>query len=48
MQRVRTALAWDYSVPPLLAAYDKAAAMALVRSRRTSDAAPALGPAPEE
>ena len=48
MQRVRTALAWDYSVPPLLAAYDKAAAMALVRSRRPPDAAPALGPAPEE
>ena len=34
MDRVRSALAWDYSVPPLLAAYEKAGAVALARRRR--------------
>jgi glycosyltransferase involved in cell wall biosynthesis len=32
MERVRTTLAWDYSVPPLLAAYD--AALSLCKRRR--------------
>ena len=34
MDRVRSALAWDYSVPPLLAAYEKAGAVALARRQR--------------
>jgi glycosyltransferase involved in cell wall biosynthesis len=34
MARVRNALAWDYSVPNLLAAYDNAMAVATKRSRR--------------
>ena len=33
MERVRKALAWDYSVPPLLAAYEKAGAIARARGR---------------
>ncbi|MBI3716140.1 MAG: hypothetical protein HY255_09120 [Betaproteobacteria bacterium] len=33
MARVRSTLAWDYSVPLLLAAYDKASAIAEARSR---------------
>jgi glycosyltransferase involved in cell wall biosynthesis len=32
MERVRTTLAWDYSVPPLLAAYEKASNVAASRS----------------
>ncbi|HEX4572175.1 MAG TPA: glycosyltransferase family 4 protein [Dongiaceae bacterium] len=34
MERVRKALAWDYSVPPLLAAYEKAGAIARARRGR--------------
>ena len=34
MDRVRNALAWNYSVPPLLAAYDRAMALARVARRR--------------
>ncbi len=41
MNRVRSALAWDYSEPHLLAAYDKA--MALVGAR-TREPAPSPGP----
>lgn len=34
MERVRKALAWDYSVPPLLAAYEKAGAASRTRRGR--------------
>ncbi len=36
MHRVRQVLAWDYSVPPLLAAYEKARSMRGARRRRHS------------
>jgi len=36
MDRVRRALAWDYSVPPLLAAYEKAMAARAARRRSES------------
>ena len=48
MARVRNTLAWDYSVPPLLAAYDKAAAVVLARSSRPIDSASVLDSKPEE
>lgn len=38
MERVRKALAWDYSVPPLLAAYEKAGAAARARRGRAEAA----------
>jgi hypothetical protein len=40
MERVRKALAWDYSVPPLLAAYEKAGAIARARRGRPLPAGP--------
>ena len=39
MHRVRNALAWDYSVPPLLAAYDRAMTLARPARRRPLSAA---------
>jgi len=48
VQRVRTALAWDYSVPPLLAAYEKATRRSPAWQRRKARSRPALDPAPEE
>ena len=39
MDRVRNALAWDYSVPPLLAAYERAMALARPARRRPMSAA---------
>jgi len=43
MERVRKALAWNYSVPELLAAYEKAGAIAQARGRPTATKAAALG-----
>jgi glycosyltransferase involved in cell wall biosynthesis len=43
MERVRKALAWDYSVPELLAAYEKAGAIAQARGRPMPTEATALG-----
>jgi glycosyltransferase involved in cell wall biosynthesis len=48
MQRVRTVLAWDYSVPPLLAAYEKAKHRSPAWQRRAARSHPALNPAAEE
>jgi glycosyltransferase involved in cell wall biosynthesis len=48
MERVRTVLAWDYSVPPLLAAYEKAKRRSSAWRRRAGRSRPALSPAPEE
>jgi glycosyltransferase involved in cell wall biosynthesis len=38
MERVRSALAWDYSVPSLLAAYDRAATIARQRRGKNANA----------
>jgi hypothetical protein len=48
MERVRTVLAWDYSVPPLLAAYEKAKRRSPAWRRRAGRSPPALSPAPED
>jgi hypothetical protein len=49
MDRVRSALAWDYSVPPLLAAYEKAGTITRARRRRpVPTGGPTLGSAPKD
>jgi hypothetical protein len=44
MERVRSTLAWDYSEPPLLAAYDKAMTLATSRSAAPQPAPARLRP----
>jgi Glycosyltransferase len=47
MDRVRRVLAWDYSVPPLLAAYEKARVVRGARRRRASAMSAAISSARE-